>query len=245
MSLLAGFLERFEEVRTVPIDRCYHYRGYRYGGFGNNPYEDYVLGLARGDDLQGLRARIAEVALHCAPRTLDEALQIPLRGKPLWAFPWGGGRPALPASPSDNVDVMTFHVSAGVLASKIHLEFGWLEGAFARMRDEGYRPARKGYIRCLELRPERGESSYLVLDGNHRLASLHALGVREAALRLAARPRVRRAEAAQWPAVRSGEFTLEEALAVFDRYFRPDNPIVARTSPLALIEDVAPRWRIA
>jgi hypothetical protein len=37
---LRSFLRKARQAaalrRTVPVDRCYHYRGFRYGGFGNN-----------------------------------------------------------------------------------------------------------------------------------------------------------------------------------------------------------------
>ena len=77
------------------------------------------------------------------------------------------------------------------------------------------------------------------------LDELHALGVDTVAIRIPRYPRVRRADASKWPGVRGGRYALGEALAVFDRYFRADNPPLAETAPLALIEDEAPRWRRA
>ena len=58
----------------------------------------------------------------------------------------------------------------------------------------------------------------LVTKGHHRVAALSALGHANAPF-WPLPEMVRREEATDWPGVRSGIFTLEQALAVFDRMF--------------------------
>ena len=232
-------------VCTVPIGRCYHYRGFRYGGFGNNPYEDYIVGLAAGAPRATLRTNFAEAILQCRPRTLDEALQIDLGGWPLWEFPWTRKPQSsihYQDDPAQLQDVVCQYSPKGVLSSHINREFGWLEGAYDSLRSQGYLPRRYGYIRCLELRPATGESSFLVLDGNHRIAALHALGASTAEVETFALQTVRRSAVKRWPRVRDLSFSEAAALRVFDRYFQPRNPPLLNLHPAALIADEPPAW---
>lgn len=245
--VLAGkAIEAVTSIRRVPIDRCYHYRGFRYGGHGNNPYEDFILGLASGRDLAALRGEFAWRALNCRPRSMGAALQIEIGDWPLWEYPWSS-RPALSRyekySLCDNPDVMCHFPSVGVLASQINREFGWLEGAWQSISTVGYQPRRFGYVRCIELETQ-AQSSYLVLDGNHRVSSMHAASVRSVEVELLYFRRVRRSRAAAWPRVRDGSMELGHAQRVFDRYFADQNPPLVPENPATLHMDEPALWPI-
>jgi hypothetical protein len=231
-------------VLRVRVDRCYHFRGFRYGGFGQHPYEDYVVGLARGRPTSELRHEFARRMLACRPINLGQALQVDIPDWPLWLFPWmrrAGHVGGTVDDPAANPDIVTHHCAAGILASHINREFGWLEGAWHGLRQQGYQPRRFGYLRCLELEAPMG-SSYIMLDGNHRLCVLHAMGIEEIEVRVPPLRKVRRAAAAQWPSVRDGSMALEHALAVFDRYFAMANPPLTALNPARLIVDEPPQW---
>jgi hypothetical protein len=233
-----------ETIESVPVAACYHYRGNRYGGFGNHPYEDYMRGLARGEDVMQLRGRFAEIVLSNRPRSMSEALDVDVGDWPIWQFPWIAAprqcaRPI--TDPNDNPDVMCHWCEAGVLVSHVNREFGWLDGAFASMSSVGYRPEDHSYVRCLELRSDT-RSSYLVLDGNHRVGALCAIGHADLPVRLARRPKVRRDEVRRWPRVRNGELDESRALRIFDRYFRTDNPPLRTLNPGDAIPDTAALW---
>lgn len=235
-----------DPVREVPIHACYHFRGFRYGGFGNNPYEDYVLGIASGAPRQELRAGFARSLLDCRPRTMDEALGLDLHGWPIWEYPWNR-RPDAPVcvvDPALNPDIVCHDCRQGVLASHINREFRWLEEAWQSLSTAGYRPREFGYLRCMELVGDDG-SSYLMLDGNHRLSALHAMGHATVEVRLSKRHEVRRAHVDRWPRVREGSLSRHLALKVFDRYFRSENPDIAPMNRVPLIEDEAPQWPAA
>jgi hypothetical protein len=242
----AWLLDSVRTVREVPIDHCSHYRGYRYGGYGDNPYEDYVIGLARNDSVDALRQHFAWLVLHCRARTMAEALHVDLPPDwPLWAYPWARGR--VPAgtpsmSAAANPDVMCHFSPEGVLASHVNREFAWLESAWHSIKVSGYLPGQYGYIRCMEL--SRGEESrYIVVDGNHRISALHATGRTTVAVQVLRLRQVRREDAAKWRRVRDGSIDLESALRIFDRYFATRNPAPVMRHPATLIRDEAPLWQ--
>jgi hypothetical protein len=229
---------------TIPLDRCYHYRGFRYGGFGNNPYEDYILGLARGASVETLRHEFANAILTCRPRTFGEFLQLRISEQPPWLFPWTPSHHVVPppiVEPAQNPDIVCHSCEQGVLVSHINREFNWLERAYASIRAQGYLPDAHGYITCIEL-AGADESSYLVLDGNHRISALHASGMREVQIKQLIGSRVLRSEASRWSQVRNGTYSLSDALQVFDRYFARVNPALAPLHPTRLIVDEVPLW---
>jgi len=243
-DLARSVADRLTFTATVPIARCYHYRGFRYGGFGHNPYEDFIVGLARGDDVAGLRKTFADAMLSCRPRGFAAALQIDIADWPLWEYPWQAAsvRPIGEVERlEENPDVVTHFCPRGVLASQINREFGWLENAWRNIRREGYRPREYGFVTCLKL-VGPGAASYIVLDGNHRLAALHAVGARLVEVKVPWLRIVRRRRVRQWPRVRDGALGQEEALAIFDRYFWSSNPPLVPQNPAPMLIDEPPLW---
>jgi hypothetical protein len=248
-SLLRALKERalksLDAIVDIPIDRCYHYRAFRYGGFGNNLYEDYVVGLATGENRAELRRHFAESILRCRPRTMDDVLGLDLGQWPIWSYPWNRpsrAAPSLLSDPALNPDIVCHDCPSGVLASHINREFSWLEGAYASIVTRGYRPDTYGYIHCQEL-VGASSSAFIVLDGNHRMSALHALGHATVRARVSPLKRVVRADVKAWPRVREGSLTESRALLVFDRYFAKANPPLREMNPAILIEDEAPMWQ--
>jgi hypothetical protein len=243
-AAVGGVLQSTEAVARVPVNACYHYRGARYGGFGHHPYEDYQLGLVRGDDRAVLRRRFAEIVLTSRPRTMDEVLGLDLGGWPIWQYPWTPAprHAAAPLTdPRDNPDVVCHWCEGGVLASHVNREFGWLETALQSLRTQGYLTEKYGHVRCLELRAD-DHSTYLVLDGNHRLGAWFALGHSHITVKLARQPKVRREEVERWPRVRDGSLDATRALRIFDRYTAASNPPLTPLNPGHLVADEPLQW---
>jgi hypothetical protein len=164
--------------------------------------------------------------------------------QPPWSFPWvPAAHEVSPpiAEPAENPDIVCHTCDQGVLVSHVNREFAWLERAHASILSQGYRPGSHGYVTCVELVGER-ETSYLVLDGNHRISSLHAVGSRELQIKQSVGSRVHRAEVERWPQVRNGTYSVGDALQVFDRYFAATNPALVPLNPARLILDEAPLW---
>jgi hypothetical protein len=207
---------------TVAIADCVHFCGCRFGRDERNPYEKYVLDLSRGVDVWKARQHFVDFLRHYRPRHFGQALGCDLsRQYPLWSYPWRRGlpQPAWRERADDCPDILTHFSEEGILSYRIDEEFVWLERALAQMRREGYRPDRYGYVVGIELRPAAGDSTFLLRDGNHRVAALSALGHGHVRMRRALRCAiVRETDIEWWPQVRSGLYTVEDARKVFGAY---------------------------
>jgi hypothetical protein len=237
---LSGILSREE---TVPIASCVHFCGFRYGRGEYQPYESYVTALARGEDRAAARGRFVRFLQHYRPRHFAEALgATSVREHPLWSYPWIA-RPPPPAwreTFAECPDILTHFCAQGVSGPRIREEWSWLEGALASIREHGYQPARFGSpLSVRRLESADGARMHLVLDGNHRLSALSALGHTVAPVRLLARSVVRETELRRWPQVRSGAWSPEDAQAVFRAYFNGNHRPETTTQPAAWREEPA------
>ena len=205
----------FSRIRNIAIADCVHYCGFRYGREEFNPYENYVTGLARGVQVESLRDRFEDFIRYYRPRDLGEAIGVITEPPiPLWLLPWKSWRKLREAggwreSPDDVVDILTYFSPNGVRRSHLLEEYVWLESAWRFMND-GYRPEQHSYITVFELQRD-GASRYIVLDGNHRLSALSALGEREVAVRQTFGSCARRNWIRAWPLVVSRHVGIEDA----------------------------------
>lgn len=231
-------------VRTVAIADCVHYCAFQYGRGAFNPYENYIVGLERGTPIDVLRGRFVDFIRCYRPHDLGEALGVTtLVPVPLWLLPWKSWRKlwrpgAWCRTPQEVPDILTHFCEQGVLQTRIDEEFCWLERAWTTIRTRGYCPDQYGYIEVLELH-RSGTSAYLVLDGNHRLSALAALGVVEVAVRQARWNRIDRHLARFWPLVLSGHIACEDALKLFDAYFSGQSQPMRAAVPAAILKDTA------
>jgi len=224
---------------SVNIQDCVHFRGFRYGGFGNNIYEDYVVGLAENVPRNSLRDKLTRRVLAYNGHDFASALNIPLtREYSPWIYPWtlrSMSPKVAPPSARDNPDIICHHSPQGVLASHINREFQWLERAFEAMK-EGYKPEQWGYVRLMRLRGRDG-ARYLVLDGNHRIAAMHALGMGQMMADVQT-PILGSIHLSRlWPGVLCGTYLHGDAVSIFNRYFDEVNPELPEASTQHLITD--------
>lgn len=236
-SIVATFSEKFAAVREVPIKDCVHYCAYRYGRGESNPYEQYAIGLAAGLPLDEIRAEFVDAISRYRPRNLGQAIGVMLsRPYPLWWLPWRtpkqvNGSPGWVATAEGVVDVMTHFSDYGVPRKLLEMEFRWHETAFTDMSTNGYLPDHYSYITARELCAEN--SSYLLIDGNHRLSSLSALGIDTVRIKIPRATKVMRENADEWPLVRAKMMTLDDALSVFDAYHKGNRkPMSAEPAPI-------------
>lgn len=119
------------------------------------------------------------------------------------------------------------HLFGPVTAEKGALEFERCVRAYESVREHGFeRNAERldGDVRGQALVRDDGSYTVFILSGQHRVAAASASGLRTVPVRFhdgaAVGPRiVHRSDAAHWPAVRAGTFSVVAALAVFDRLF--------------------------
>ena len=232
-------LRLFGRRVTVPIARCVHFGGFRYGLGEPHPYETYVLRAQEGRGAEA-RAWLVEFLQHYRPGTLAEALGVQLdRNYDLWQFPWMRDRPPtngwLP-DPFQIPDIITHFSNEGVLWFRIEQEFFWLERALYSIRRYGYKPVNeRGIIAWRFLRVD-GSEAFLILDGNHRLSALAALGHETVELSYVSRDTVNERDAARWPQVKANVFTTADAIRVFHAYFDGNRNWRTTSTPAPLLE---------
>lgn len=212
----------------VAISECVHYCAFRYGHDEYHPYQTYIRRLHRGDPIEAIRREFIDFLLHFRPRHMGAALGVDLsRAYPLWAYPWSrpwtllrtrrgaGWHPRA----RDVPDVITHFSDAGISTARIEMEYGWLHGAYDALTREGYRPDRYGCPRVQVLEGEQGRRAYLVLDGNHRISTLVALGHRSLEVEHDPRESLRIRDLDRWWGVRLRKYSREDARRVFGAYF--------------------------
>jgi hypothetical protein len=224
---------------TVPIARCVHYGAFRYGHAEPHPYEGYTRELARGNRC-GARAWFVEFLQHYRPRTFGEAVGAELEGKHgLWHFPWLKHRPDDDGwwdDPLGFPDIVTQFCDEGILWFRIEQEFFWLERSFYSIRRNGYKPGRAAGVVGWRFVRTDGTETFLLLDGNHRVSALAALG--HAAVELAYLPHhtVSERDLLRWPQVTAGTFSPKDAAAVFRAYFDGNRAWRTAAEPARLLE---------
>ncbi|TVP49345.1 MAG: hypothetical protein EA350_02330 [Gemmatimonadales bacterium] len=111
-----------------------------------------------------------------------------------------------------------------VSRAKGEFEFVRLTKVIDSIRQYGYVPQTRrenisGYIMEAD-----GDWAVMIQSGSHRAPALYALGWRSVPVLIKANKTVRRQELASWPCVRNGQMTPEEALKLFDRVLREEDP---------------------
>ncbi len=210
-------------LEAVPVASCVHFTGFRYGVRGPHPYEEYLRVVSDGGSRIMARDRFESFLSTYRPVNLGEALGVKTsRAIPLWCFPWipchpaTGSPPGWTEDPAGMPDIITHFSPTGIVRYRVDEEVFWLERAWWRMGSHGYHPQRHAPIRVQPLEATNGRKAHLVLDGNHRLAALAALGHGEVLVECVAT--IFEAKANAWEAVVSGACLEEDARAVFSAY---------------------------
>ncbi|MBX3354368.1 MAG: hypothetical protein KF724_01565 [Phycisphaeraceae bacterium] len=231
---------------TVEIRQCVHYAAFRYGHSEYHPYERYLIRLHRGDPIESIREEFHEFLRHFRPRHMGELLGVQLsRRYPLWSFPWLGFWPTLRirrdtgwhTHPRDVPDVITHFSEGGISRARIELEYGWLHGAYDALVREGYRPDLYGRPRVQLLKALDGRVAALVLDGNHRIGTLSALGHERIEVDHAPADTIDESHLDRWWGVRLRRYRRDDARRVLHAYFEGNHAIrTAGATPSHLVD---------
>lgn len=220
-------LSRPWQATEVGVAECVHYAGFRYGHGEYHPYETYVQRLHRGDAPGDIRAQLLDFLRWYRPRRIDQALGIALpRPHPLWLFPWHPLWKFLTtrasagwySAPARVPDVITSFAEVGIPRTQLEREHRWLHDAYESIARQGYLPERYGYPAGRLLIADASRRACLLLDGNHRVSAISALGHTALTVMVSPRHTVRLDELEQWPGVRARFFTRDEAERVFMAY---------------------------
>jgi hypothetical protein len=240
-SWLQGLWSRWGIGETnVALAQCVHYGAFRYGRAEYHPYETYLADLVRDGDRAAARARLLDFLQHYRPQNFGEALGVDLdQAQPLWLYPWNRGAP-VPAwvqDEKDCPDILTHFLPGGIPRRRLEEEFDWLERALQSVRQHGYQPRKfRSAILATKLERADGTTAYLLLDGNHRIAALSALGHHSVPVCCPPWLVVRESELPRWPQVRRGAYTAGDAGRVFHAYFSGNHRPRCGAGPAPLVE---------
>ncbi len=227
------------KIELIAIKDCRHFRGYRYGLYSNNIYEDYIVGISRGVDLQVLRLQFVKRIIGTRTTNFAETLGIVLSKKAQnWDYPWNMRTTKTDFTAFNNPDIVCHTSTDGkILISHLNREFTWLENAFANIKNEGYLPEKNSYITVLKLVSQE-KNSYIVLDGNHRISTLAALGISHCKMRVLTKFLLHENLHYLWFGYLFRQYTTQDSLSIFLRYFWDSNPEIKESDDFSsLIHD--------
>lgn len=236
------------EKLEISLNSCVHYTGFRYGVSGFNPLENSAFDHYKGLPLLEVRRRFVEFLRYYRPCHLGDALGISLdRRCPLWAYPWRvlSDADRSPTygwhdKPEEIDDIITHYSKNGILSYLIDREFFWQERALRSIMENSYRPEHYSYVRTLELRRNDHTSAYILLDGNHRVSALSAMGCKSLVVLRDKSMTILESNIEEWPEVRSGRMSTKDAKSIFDAYFKGNNRWRTTRKPASII--ATPDW---
>lgn len=221
------FKEKIERIE-VPISQCVHYCGFRYGHGEYHPYETYIHRLHKKELKELVRDQLIDFLLHYRPRHFGQALGLTLsREYPLWLFPWAARRSFWWIKknsgwfnrPEDIPDIITHFSDAGIPFALLEQEFRWLESSYESICHQGYRPDLYGYPKGKLFFDRNNNLSCLLLDGNHRVSALSALGYSSLEIDVSLKDSVSICDIDRWAGVKNGFFLKEDSIKIFNAYF--------------------------
>ncbi len=138
---------------------------------------------------------------------------------PLFQYPWGSFNTF-----DGKKDPLKSRFCGPSEDSFIEEEFHRSIRLFKDLKKSGYRPLspNNDYVSGSILEKLNGEKIFVVLQGNHRLAALAALGITEVEIRLypsIVKPFIREKDVLSWNRVKSGDCSVEDSLRIFNWFF--------------------------
>lgn len=227
---------------NVDLWKCSNYTGLTYGKEGWHPFVEGLKTYSKGGGSYAgsvLEAYYADWTPADASEAFIICSDVPeaFQGEPSYAFvsPWHTisikerkGKIAFNVR-SENRDMghedtgieSGFGLHGPVSETKGKVEYERLLRTFQSIDRDGYRlHSVHDFIEGFALLDESEKDfRIVVVHGNHRLASLTALGFDKAPIRLVPPYLVRSCEASWWPQVKSGLWGEQQAIAYFDSFF--------------------------
>lgn len=226
----------------IPINKCVHFCGFRYGCGDYNPFESYINDL-HCNNKDVARKRFITFLQHYRPKTMSTALGVSLScNSPLWEFPWNKNasncfdfKKGWMDDPNDIPDIITHYSPKGILSFRIEEHFMLLENAYWSIKKYGYQPIKfNNFIEVLRFDRKDGRSAFLALDGNNRLTALSVL--RQHEVLCIQRRVVKECKIDNWPGVKNNLFSHEDALKIFEVYFHGNNNLITTQEATCIID---------
>lgn len=228
----------------MDIKQCVHYCGFRYGHGEYHPYETYITRLHNEEPLENIRDEFKQFLKFYRPHDFGQLLGVDLsRQYPLWLYPWSSRlrywrtreTSGWYASPDRIPDIITRFSDAGVPVRNVEKEYGWLHGAHESISAEGYRPEKYGYPHAQLLHGYDGKIACLMLDGNHRISTLSALGHESLVVKFHKNKSIHVENVDEWTGVKKRFYTKDDALSIFNVYFSGNPDYFKSTTPASIV----------
>lgn len=228
----SSVFRRGGNLQVVRVDEIRHYAGFRYGMTQLNPYQHFACMLLNGHSTEDCVTAFVKFLRSFRPVCFGSLFQESrLFGKPLWIYPWNRNsanlrsksiRSGWVSRAADVPDIMTHFADEGIPSKLICKESKWHNAAIQTIREHGYQPRRFSPIRLLQI--ERGgEAFWIAKDGNHRLASLCAMGAQKVEVLVEQKVDLNRRR--PLPGVAVGFYTKDEVELLFNCYMTGLNSI--------------------
>lgn len=231
------------EKQEIPINKCVHLSGSKYGVNDYNQYESYLIDVNNGIPVSHARWRFIEYLLYYRPRNMREALGInfPIKEYPIWNFPWQKTfkenilkESGWFSTTYECKDVQRHFCKQGILSFRIDHEFIRLEQVYNSIKEYGYQPDLFSYVHVQQFKSSDGKASYLVLAGNHRISAMSALGYKTVMVSLS-KNTVYEKDLENWHGVKKSLFSKEDALCLFNAYFNGNNNYRTTDKPATIL----------
>jgi hypothetical protein len=239
-------------LASIAIHKCRHLWGYNAHDVA--PLTQAAYAIARGE-IEQAKATLAKFYADFQPRTAAESVGLEteqhslLNYGPLSApLPWSGFSPS-EIEKVRTIDYMTDNAQRGqpnfsrrfgpATPDEISAEIQRLRALTLSIENKGYQRHNgvDGDINGQFLVDDRDDRMAwgLLLNGGgvHRASVLAGLGHKMLPIRIRSGNFIRKSEAADWPQVTAGIYTIDEALTVFDRIITASPPPAYRQNSTA------------
>lgn len=221
------YLNRHSQLCEVPIEICTNPMGYSFAQDGWNYLMEQLREFDSKENLQIEDSILYKFHQQYQPKDMSElpfSAGLKVAFKPgLSIYPWGSfniEKSNYGGKAKDAYRTRFYGPSDFALVEK---DFFNLRSLYEYMKVHGYRPwyFKNAFIGGVFLERENGQKKFVVLQGNHRTAILSHLGHKKILVRY--HPGyykcIHEKDINSWYYVKSGDCSIEDALAYFDCFF--------------------------
>lgn len=206
--------------RVIPIGEATSLFACSFGRDGWHPFVKTLEEYEACSEISWKKTTLYKYHKGFCPKSIIDLIDNGQRTSeiPIFSFPWGTFRIG-----ASNKDVLTSRFCGPSADELIKSEFNALVALYKNISRQGYRPWDFGYgfIGGTFLLSADGKRRFVVLQGNHRMAVLSALGYKKITVRTnpGYLDYIRESDMSNWARVREGSCDIQTARSVFRLYF--------------------------
>jgi len=216
--------------RAINLDEATTIFACSYGCNGWHPLVESLKEYQMTPDIGWKESALFQYHTEFCPKTIGDLVDA-LQNDcdiPLFVYPWGTFR----IGAKWDKEVLTSRFCGPSSFELIESEFDAIVALYEKIRIEGYQPWKhgNGFIGGVFLHAEDGQRRFIVLQGNHRMAVLAALGMEKVAVRTypGYLAHVKESDIKNWVHVVNGRCDVDVARSIFRMYFDESGDHVRR-----------------